>query len=56
MKKRTTPSRNPRPIVELATDSLKQVTGGGISGPDICEGRYKIRCIQDYIPPSSQDC
>jgi len=40
----------------LSTEDLRRVTGGGLSGPDPCDGRYKIRCVQEITPPDTQDC
>jgi hypothetical protein len=51
----TNRSTAPR-IVELEMKTLETISGGGLSGPDLCDGRYKIICIQDATPPSSQDC
>jgi hypothetical protein len=56
MKKITNRSNRTRPVKQLGMESLKKVTGGGLSGPDICDGRYKIICIQDVTPPGNQDC
>ena len=51
--KQPTPTRR---IEQLDHEALRKVTGGGLQGPDPCDGRYKITCIQDVTPPSTQDC
>lgn len=56
MKKSPKSSRPARPLQQLSPASLALVTGGGLSGPDPCDGQYKIRCVQEITPPDIQEC
>lgn len=50
------PTTSKRPAKRLTADQLAHVVGGGLSGPDQCDPRYRLRCIQDATPPGTQDC
>ena len=55
MKKTTKQSSRPRQIQPLSPQSLEQVSGGGLSGPDQCSPRYRLVCTTDVTPPTTQD-
>jgi len=53
--KRITKQTRTRRIEPLTSESLKTVSGGGLSGPDQCVPNYYMKCISEYVPITTQE-